>query len=339
MRALKLAAVLSATSLVLVLIALVARQPIPAQSATTPTITLVEAGTQQSCGPAVTPGASDFRYAITVSGSGLDPAIAAVSIVFDAGGQAPQTYSGPYPVVNGSFSVLLQPGPFYRSFGTYQVLVNPLGNFAAATGYPAYFQVPCPTLSIKPPCASVGEPITIVGTGFQPDVRPIQLVFVPGAVALPDVPAGNGSFTINVAVPNLPPALYELDATQPNRIPQATRTARTSLQVPCFNPVLKLVPELGPPGAVTTAMGTGFPPSAKVDFAWTVGLLPPGVATVVTSATGTFTFEILIFPHDTIGTRQLVASRDPSSPNFASAKADFLVVQGSVQPNDFSWRH
>jgi hypothetical protein len=86
-------------------------------------------------------------------------------------------------------------------------------------------------------------------------------------------------------------------------------------------------------------MGTGFPPGAKVDFAWTVGVLPPGVATVVTTATGTFTFEILVFPHDTIGARQLVASRDPTSPNFASAMADFLVVQGSVQPNNFSWRH
>jgi hypothetical protein len=341
MRPLRLLAALSAASLVLVVIALIARPSLPAQSATSPTISLVEATTKQACGPAGVVGTRlPGQYQITVSGSGLDPSVAAVAIVFDSGGQAPQTYPGPYPVVNGSFSVLLQPGPFYRPFGTYTVTVNPLGNFAVGLpGYPAYFQVPCPTLTIKPPCASIREQITIVGTGFEPDVRPIQLVFIPGAVALPDVPAGSGSFTINVAVPNLPPALYELDANQPSRIPQNSRTARASLQVPCFNPVLKLIPAVGPPGAVTTAVGTGYPPNAAVDFAWTVGVLPPGLATVVTAADGTFMFEILIFPHDTLGARQLVASRNPKSPAFATVMADFLVVPGSVQPNDFSWRH
>lgn len=340
MRPLRLLAALSAASLMLVLIALTARSTLQAQSAPAPTITLVEASTKQACGPVGVVGANRLpgQYQITVRGSGLDPSVAAVAIVFDAGGQSPQTYPGPYPVVNGSFSVLLQPGPFYRPFGTYTVTVNPLGNFAVGLpGYPAYFQVPCPTLTIKPPCASVGDPIEITGIGFAPRI-PIHLVFVPGAVSLPDVPAGNGFFQISVAVPNLPPAVYELDANQPNDA-QFARNASAPLQVPCFNPMLKLVPDIGPPGIVTTAVGTGFPPSFPVDFAWTVGVLPPGVQTVVTQPDGTFTFEILIFPHDTIGARQLVASRNPKSPPFADAKADFLVVPGSVQPNDFSWRH
>lgn len=340
MRPIRLLAALSAVSLVLVLVVLTARSPLQAQSAAAPTITLVEASTKQACGPAAVVGTNRLpgQYQITVSGSGLDPSVAAVAIVFDAGGQSPQTYPGPYPVVNGSFSVLLQPGPFYRPFGTYTVTVNPLGNFALGLpGYPAYFQVPCPTLIIKPPCASVGDSIEITGTGFSIRI-PIHLVFVPGAVPLPDVPAGIGSFQISVAVPNLPPALYELDANQPNNGPLA-RNASASLRVPCFNPILKLVPDVGPPGIVTTALGTGFPPGVPVDFAWTIGVLPPGVQTVVTAPDGTFTFEILIFPHDTVGARQLVASRDPISPNFAPVMADFLVVPGSVQPNDFSWRH
>jgi hypothetical protein len=195
-------------------------------------------------------------------------------------------------------------------------------------------------LAIRQPCASVGDSITIVGEGFQGDIPlPIHLVFVPGAVALQDASAPNGSFVVTDVVPNLPPATYELDATQPGRTPQNTRTAKTTLRVPCFNPILKLVPDVGPPGIVTTAIGTGFPPGVPVDFAWTFGVLPASLATVISALDGTLTFEILIFPHDTIGARQLVATRDPKSPAFVDAKADFLVVPGSVQPNDFSWRH
>ena len=339
MRRLRVTALFALASLTMIVIGLTVKLALPAQSATAPTITLVEASTQRSCGPAASPNAAGGvgQYQITVTGSGIDPSVVAVSITFAANTSTPQNFPGPYRIVNGGFSAVIQPGE--RSFGTYTVNVNPLGNFAVGQApYPAYFQVPCPTLSIKPPCASIGNPIEITGTGFAPRF-PIHLIFVPGAVTLPDVPGGTGNFQISVAVPNLPPANYQLEANQPTDIPSQTRTATASIQVPCFNPVLKLDPEVGPPGIVTTAMGTGFPPGAKVDFAWTVGVLPPGVATVVTTATGTFTFEILIFPHDTIGARQLVASRDPTSPNFASAMADFLVVEGSVQPNDFSWRH
>ena len=339
MRALRLMAGLSIASLMIVAVVSFARQALPALSAPPPTITLVEASTQRSCGPAQTVVGGGPQYHITVSGTGLDPSIVAVSITFDANGKAPENYPGPYRVVNGSFKVLLQPGPFYRPFGTYTVLVHPLGNFAIAIpGYPAYFQVPCTTLVVKPVCATAGDPITIVGAGFAPRL-PVHLFLNPGAIALPDAPNAVGSFQFTVAFPNVPPALYELVANQPNRLPQDVRTANARIQVPCFNPVLKLVPTVGPPGTVTTAIGTGYPPSAKVDFTWTVGIIATGAATVVTTTSGTFTFEILIFPHDTIGARQLVARRDPSAPNFVTTKANFLVVQGSVQPNDFSWRN
>jgi hypothetical protein len=237
--------------------------------------------------------------------------------------------------------IALLPPAALATPGGHEVLLSVTGPAGRpvpnGTATQPYFIV---TLSIRPPCASVGDPITIIGAGFQGDIPlPIHLVFVPGAVALQDASAPNGSFVVTDVVPNLPPATYELDATQPGRTPQNTRTAKTTLRVPCFNPILKLVPDLGPPGIVTTALGTGFPPGVPVDFAWTIGVLSPGVATVVTAPDGTFTFEILIFPHDTIGARQLVATHDPKSQVFADAKADFLVVPGSVQPNDFSWRH
>jgi len=50
---------------------------------------------------------------------------------------------------------------------------------------------------------------------------------------------------------------------------------------------------------------------------------------------------LLIYPHDELGMRRLSAGPDlkvTNAPLFNIATADFLVVPGSEQPRDFSWR-
>jgi TolB protein len=90
---------------------------------------------------------------------------------------------------------------------------------------------------------------------------------------------------------------------------------------------LRIEPTIGPPGFVATAIGTGFPPNTYVTLAWRFGL---GTWTVRTKGNGTFSQPVLIFHHDLLGPRQLVATNFP-----AVAGANFLAVPASIQPRGF----
>lgn len=94
---------------------------------------------------------------------------------------------------------------------------------------------------------------------------------------------------------------------------------------------LELSPQLGPPGIVTTATGTGFPPGASVDLRWDRGL-NAGPGAVVVGPDGTFTAHVLVFHNDVVGLRTLVASPPAGGVPFTSISAPFLVVQGPLQP-------
>jgi hypothetical protein len=97
---------------------------------------------------------------------------------------------------------------------------------------------------------------------------------------------------------------------------------------------------VGPPGTVVTVTGTGFPIGAIVKLSWNRGV-PFKLASMTIDASQGFQVKLLIFPHDELGKRTLNAGPDLSVSNaliFNIVSADFLVVPGSEQPRDFSWR-
>jgi Tol biopolymer transport system component len=95
-------------------------------------------------------------------------------------------------------------------------------------------------------------------------------------------------------------------------------------------PTIVVDPAIGPPGFVTSAIGTNFPPGASVTLTWSVGLtasMPP----VVADAAGTFTVQVLILPRDTLGPR-ILAGTFTASGGGSAASQPFLVVPGTDQP-------
>jgi hypothetical protein len=119
-------------------------------------------------------------------------------------------------------------------------------------------------------------------------------------------------------------------------IRQGSRQADATLRVPCTShPKLKIDPALGPPGLVTKAVGSGFPPDVDVRLAWQPGI---GTWTVHTSSEGGFEASVLIFPQDQCGERVLRAT-PVSKGRFDKVDATFLCVPGSVQqPRTFDFR-
>ncbi|MGW6707544.1 CARDB domain-containing protein [Streptomyces sp. NPDC054956] len=111
-----------------------------------------------------------------------------------------------------------------------------------------------------------------------------------------------------------------------------------SAQVTVRQPVLELSPVLGPPGSVTQAHGTDFPPGVTVDLRWDRGVTVAS-APVVVGADGSFTAPVLILVQDTLGDRKLTATHaDVTPPLFGEVAAPFLVVPGVLQPDNFQWR-
>ncbi|WP_418959672.1 hypothetical protein [Streptomyces tritici] len=103
-------------------------------------------------------------------------------------------------------------------------------------------------------------------------------------------------------------------------------------------PVLVLNPELGPPGSVTQATGSSFPPGATVRLRWSKGVTV-AAAPVVVRADGTFSAPVLVLVQDALGPRELRASHEGGSPPlFRPVGAEYLVVPGVLQPSDFQWR-
>ncbi|MFG2333290.1 CARDB domain-containing protein [Streptomyces sp. NPDC048604] len=116
----------------------------------------------------------------------------------------------------------------------------------------------------------------------------------------------------------------------------ADNTASAALTV--REPVLVLNPELGPPGSVTQATGSSFPPGATVRLSWSKGVTA-AAAPVVVRADGTFSAPVLVLVQDALGPRDLRAAHaGGAAPFFREVKAEYLVVPGVLQPSDFQWR-
>lgn len=286
---------------------------------------------------------------MAASGSGWTPGYN-VTITFDPNGSPPYSVTVPGSAIgpNGDFGTTLTVPSRPNRGAPYQV--QAVQKPPAATGQPitvnSSFYVPCPGIVLDPPCGSAGLPIVIRGAGWRPDIT-VGLAFTPPASGKPDataVPAQDSTFAVNFTVPQRPPGTYVLVATQtpPAGIAAlAPIVVRTEFQIPCVKAAIKLLPNVGPPGTVTVVTGTGFPVGAVVKLSWSQGI--PLVAPSITiGATQGFQMILLIYPHDEMGLRHLNAAPDLSvttAPLFNIATADFLVVPGTEQPRDFSWRH
>lgn len=152
----------------------------------------------------------------------------------------------------------------------------------------------------------------------------------PVPIAIP-VAAHDGAIPMATIINDTASATYSIPCPTPTPSPSPTPTSLAP-------PVVTLKPAVGPPGTVTLLKGSGFPAGA-VDLAWSAGIFGPVPSTVLPDATGTFTLELLIYQHDTIGSRVLTATPVVPPPGLGAASAGFLVVPGSVQPGDFSWRN
>ncbi|WP_432957820.1 VWA domain-containing protein [Micromonospora haikouensis] len=110
----------------------------------------------------------------------------------------------------------------------------------------------------------------------------------------------------------------------------ATRTAQAPVQV--IAPRLRVDPAIGPPGFVTAAVGTGFPPGATVRLRWQPGITATP-DTVTVGADGSFRTQVLVLRKDELGPRDLTAGR-ASGRAFASVRATepFLVVPRGLDP-------
>jgi Tol biopolymer transport system component len=104
-----------------------------------------------------------------------------------------------------------------------------------------------------------------------------------------------------------------------------------SARIVVRRPVLAVDPGIGPPGLVTRATGTDFPPGARIRLTWTVGIsATPGEVTV--GADGRFDTQVLIFHRDLLGVRNL-AGTPVSGPKFGTVQSNpFLVVPRTEQP-------
>ena len=122
------------------------------------------------------------------------------------------------------------------------------------------------------------------------------------------------------------------------------READATYQIPCFQPAVALDPPIGPPGFVTLAVGTGFPPNASiVVLNWRApALRSPLPKNIKTDANGSFQIPILVLWHDVLGPRMLQAIvANPFGERAGSAieaDAPFLVTLGRSQPTDFVLR-
>lgn len=211
------------------------------------------------------------------------------------------------------------------------------GEFVIATAS-APFMLPCPSLTLNPTCGRTGDPIAVHGEGFRSDLT-VALTFTPPAGTAPvatAVPAVDSTFNASFKVPTDPPGTYVVTAIQL----RSQATVRATFQIPCVKAAITLVPKVGPPGTVVTVTGTGFPIGAAVKLSWSQGI-PIRMQSITIGSSQGFKVTVLIFWHDQLGLRHMDAGPDLSvtnAPLFNIATADFLVVPGSEQPRDFSWR-
>ncbi|MEH1013097.1 VWA domain-containing protein [Micromonospora sp. CPCC 206060] len=171
-----------------------------------------------------------------------------------------------------------------------------------------------PAVSADPRCGT-SRRLCLLGT-LGPAGQQVVTVVLPARAAVTGTVSGRVTATVR-------------------QVP-ATRTAQAPVRV--LAPTVTLDPAIGPPGFVTTAVGTGFPPGSQVRLRWAPGITTTP-DTVTVGADGTFRTPMLILRKDTLGLRELTATR-VSGATFAPvrATAPFLVVPRGLAPPVFGGR-
>ncbi|TDB83079.1 DUF11 domain-containing protein, partial [Micromonospora fluostatini] len=197
------------------------------------------------------------------------------------------------------------------------------------------------SVRVNPTPGYVGGRVTVTYT-----VRNVGRVRITGVRITPSLPAG-------VPVRTRPAGCAATSCPVPDLTPGASRTL-TFLLVPraatsttvrgtvvadgnlddtdrapfrVLQPRIEAVPEIGPPGFVTSIRGTDFPPGVRVRLAWDVGITV-AANPAVPSADGTFAHQLLVVPRDQLGPREVLAT----GPGFGPVRTDFRVVLPAQQP-------
>ncbi|ACU39197.1 WD40 domain protein beta Propeller [Actinosynnema mirum DSM 43827] len=110
-----------------------------------------------------------------------------------------------------------------------------------------------------------------------------------------------------------------------------------AVEVSVRQPRLTVDPPIGPPGFVARVVGVDFPPGAEVRLAWSAGVTQEP-ATARVGGDGGVDAQLLVFPRDRLGPRDVLAA-PLTGPRFGQVASNpFLVVPRTVQPPDFVFR-
>ena len=218
--------------------------------------------------------------------------------------------------------------------------------------------VPCGRITLDPNCGPAGGPpetytIKVQGVSFPPaqveQPNGVDVSFA-GTQAGSGFIDFDGVFAVTITVPRRPAGTYSVSATDRREkhvafarfnvpcpstgtvttgtttpVPDTTATTAKPPPPPSFTPSCLLDPPVGPPGFVTQARCTGFPPNAVAALRWDPGL---GNFSAPIGPQGTFTAPVLILPRDRLGPRTFIAESGG-----VSATAPFIVVPPSVAPS------
>lgn len=220
----------------------------------------------------------------------------------------------------------------------------------------AFAQTTIP-LTIEPACGPAGAQTQFTGTasGFAPGAVVVWRYFNSIVVGTPPADAnGRATFqftssaTVDIEVSGRDALGRQVQGsgrfvvpcsnitpTSSSSTTSTTTTTVTTVLGPGPGPMtLVCEPPLGPPGFVTTAVGTGFPANVPVTLAWRPGI---GGTATVSDAAGGFRVPMLILHHDVLGPRELVATvAAPGGSILArgpdTVVAPFLVVPATLGP-------
>jgi len=318
------------------------------------------------CGPLAFP--SD-RLELLVSGTGFLPD-SPIEVIFDLDGSSQAFVAREVVNESGSWGPIAIT-PFGRMEGRYvvlarqTVLVPPFTSPPVARLPPstpgvlvseatAMFEVPCPPerdplLAVDPPGCGPAAPtvgsydIRVRGFNFSPG--PVELTFDADRAAGPDYPSESfaatageeGSFVADIAPAARPSGTYRILARQATVDGPIEATA--VFFVPCeavLEPIIRIVPESGPPGYVAIVEGEGFPSNEPVALTWNRGINAGREMTLDAGDTGTFRVGILVFHHDFVGRRVLQAGVPGDPDAYRTATDEYLVVAGQGSPPVFS---
>jgi len=127
------------------------------------------------------------------------------------------------------------------------------------------------------------------------------------------------------------PATVAVNGTTSATVTSGSTSTTATAPVVVLQPTLTVDPATGPQGFVTRVLGTNLPPGATVKLTWSIGISQtPGL--VVVRPDGTIDAQMLVFHHDLLGPRTLIAG-PAGGPKFGAVSSqEFTVLPRAIQP-------